>query len=1412
MSQLIQKFESGGSPARTIKKGNKTINLDDFLSDLDFNYDNWANTRKWSDKEREETRKAYQEMVRAYDRGELRPEYGGISTGNSDTITDTLPYQRAQSFINLILQQQPEYTEPKSTKTAWNNEAFISELNKRLFNGNTNFNEDFLKKDNFVNGKRGITKRAELISAALNNFDSVFANYEVSDADKANFQKGIIALQKALADGKIEDSERMDLSNLGLDVDKYFYTGENYTDDEEPEVEKTDLEKAQEVLTNAQTQAQIDNINQQAELTRLRNQFMQLENPNLSLDLSKYSYTTPTIKYAPNSEVAEIHDNWIRSVPELLENYIINHNIYNLSEKELNEKVGDTYSNHFGVMNQAYKGKNSKWRELNPEWTKGQALAYLLDLMAKQTDEQSVGDLVRTPEGHIIMNIANGYTRVYDPISRRMYNIASKNIPGAIDAELQRKGYQIPSNKEGGVIKAAFGFKASGLRTNDEIKAEHATKRAETEKKQVEDKASSQGRTVKQQEAADRKIGDNLTTIDQVRMGAIAADLTGALLSFTGAGSIGGGILGLGSTAANLYADWNDDSISAEDMWKNAATGAAFSAIGFIPGFGGTSMLGKTIAGAIKYVPKALAAINAGLIVADDNVQESLHKFTKDFSMSDIANPTDWFKRNDITQDDLRNLAMFFGSVSGLTRMSNNSVKKRIQKHSMTTNPNNTYSIKTADGKTVTLTAEQYNAFKQAKTTTEANAVLHSIQGQENASVTSARRFKIAGKKDKFNQKSLTHTKGQTTYSLDPNKEMTWLGKLYIGDPNNKFSDAGLIVNQLNNTYHPFSNGIFYKKKQNAPITRTQPVPTVQIATKYLNPNKVHDFRGKSDISFNSKRQYDLNQIKQYLVSIGKLKDSDTIKGATLSGRDLYFWQKGGKVLKGQSGLEVPTWFVDRYKNHTKLGNWTPQLSYSKRAGSDIENFRGDAGSLNTVFSANQAYTTDNHDNITADIQGYYNKLGGQNFKSAADFVKAYNESAAKIRGIFDNDIYYRSGNGFNATDATEHNNLFRDMFSSRSIAKGDITGRNLGFDESMVGQAGSSTWHRRMDQYENEWDGQDQSRVHTIIGTDGKSFKVYKKANGDIDLVPENPTDTQQSLTQTTKSTQVDPVTGKSVTVHPIFVNELSNQKSKVHAFLQEALPQFYGIGRLAGTLRTNSKIYDIMRKGIQPRLLSTYERYSPITGAFSTIQFFNDQAADLNRKAKQQFTSDAQIQLGTQLEAARQARDIEKQGFLADDQEIKRTQAEALARTEDNMARRDNVANKNVFELANTRREKSQLLADYKLKQWNAIAGWLTEQQQRGEQNLERYRNFKLAVDQQNAKQRYEDQLEPYKQAVYAWRQANPTGNISTSAPYRTLIAKSRELAREMQNTQYQSMANAYMFPYSPDKPRFIYKRFNS
>jgi len=63
--------------------------------------------------------------------------------------------------------------------------------------------------------------------------------------------------------------------------------------------------------------------------------------------------------------------------------------------------------------------------------------------------------------------------------------------------------------------------------------------------------------------------------------------------------------------------------------------------------------------------------------------------------------------------------------------------------------------------------------------------------------------------------------------------------------------------------------------------------------------------------------------------------------------------------------------------------------------------------------------------------------------------------------------------------------------------------------------------------------------------------------------------------------------------------------------------------------------------------------------------------------------------------LDANRQATDLEYQGFLADDKEIKRTQAEALKRQEANAYLRTDVANKNRESIHNTNVWRSQLEA---------------------------------------------------------------------------------------------------------------------
>ena len=119
--------------------------------------------------------------------------------------------------------------------------------------------------------------------------------------------------------------------------------------------------------------------------------------------------------------------------------------------------------------------------------------------------------------------------------------------------------------------------------------------------------------------------------------------------------------------------------------------------------------------------------------------------------------------------------------------------------------------------------------------------------------------------------------------------------------------------------------------------------------------------------------------------------------------------------------------------------------------------------------------------------------------------------------------------------------------------------------------------------------------------------------------------------------------------------------------------------------------------------------------------MQLRNSQAADVRRQAARPFTSDASLQLAGALDANRQATDLERQGFLADDTEIKRTKAEALKRQEDNVARRSEVANFNRASINQTNRELAQLEGARLKQNWQSVDNFLAGLEGRVRQRAE-------------------------------------------------------------------------------------------
>lgn len=256
---------------------------------------------------------------------------------------------------------------------------------------------------------------------------------------------------------------------------------------------------------------------------------------------------------------------------------------------------------------------------------------------------------------------------------------------------------------------------------------------------------------------------------------------------------------------------------------------------------------------------------------------------------------------------------------------------------------------------------------------------------------------------------------------------------------------------------------------------------------------------------------------------------------------------------------------------------------------------------------------------------------------------------------------------------------------------------------------------------------------------------------------------------------------------------------------FMAELTPGLIGAGRLWASLHTNNRVYNTVLPSLKPVLKDTYERYSPVTGAFSVRQFKNRQGADVMRQSNQPFTSDASLAAARMLEGQRQANQLQTEGFLADDQEIRRTQAEALARQEDNMARRSEVANFNRASINQTNRERAQLGATRLKSNWqswdNFLQGFESRIRTRMDENRERANNFYDKLSANQAEEWYNKAIEPARAALLAWSKTPEGRNADYTEwsewdKYNKFMKEARARANAM---IYQSMADRYGLSYT-------------
>ena len=248
----------------------------------------------------------------------------------------------------------------------------------------------------------------------------------------------------------------------------------------------------------------------------------------------------------------------------------------------------------------------------------------------------------------------------------------------------------------------------------------------------------------------------------------------------------------------------------------------------------------------------------------------------------------------------------------------------------------------------------------------------------------------------------------------------------------------------------------------------------------------------------------------------------------------------------------------------------------------------------------------------------------------------------------------------------------------------------------------------------------------------------------------------------------------------------------------LSEIAPEALRLGRLFDSLHTNNKVAKVIRESLNPVLKDTYELYSPITGAFSEMQFRNRQASNVRRVASRPITSDASLALAGALDANRQATDLEYQGFLVNDKEIKRTAAEALKRQEDNTARRSAVSNENRASINRTNREIAELEATRLRRNWQSRDSYLQGIESRSEQNRERINNFRLQTSLFDIDKQYQDAVTKANKELATLKRNNPGVSVTSLPEYQNYQNFMREMANWKAAQTYKAHAGVYGYSY--------------
>lgn len=238
----------------------------------------------------------------------------------------------------------------------------------------------------------------------------------------------------------------------------------------------------------------------------------------------------------------------------------------------------------------------------------------------------------------------------------------------------------------------------------------------------------------------------------------------------------------------------------------------------------------------------------------------------------------------------------------------------------------------------------------------------------------------------------------------------------------------------------------------------------------------------------------------------------------------------------------------------------------------------------------------------------------------------------------------------------------------------------------------------------------------------------------------------------------------------------------------------------RLIKTLDNNRKNANILRNGTTPKQYDTYATYAPIKGAYSIKSTLANQAADIqSRMANQGFVDWKQQALANSL-AQSQADQYNEKGIASDVQERQRTEAISRELQERNLARRQEVANKNIDESALYRQQLASIDASRNMKDhesWDTYLKQIEEQLRSDRVDKQnKYEDYIQKVIAGRVAEKYTNKINAIQAKFDAWAAENP--QIAKEPTLLAVAPEYQEYKRAMknlQNMQAADLAEVYM-----------------